>query len=369
MHAQANILVVDDSPDNLQVLAAVLKQDFKVKVAINGERALALATAPEPPDLILLDVMMPGMDGYEVCTRLKQNPATARIPVLFVSSRDDEEDEAHGLSLGAIDYIVKPIRPSIVQARVRNHIELKRSRDLLERLTLQDHLTGIGNRRCFDDALDLEWQRAARAQAPLSLIAIDIDHFKAYNDHYGHPGGDQCLVQVARTLAASAAQRGPATWWPVAAARNSPACCRPPTAPAPCVWPGRCAARSPIWAWNTPSRPRIAMSPSAWAWAPSRRRRTSRRRAWWTWRTRRCTQPKARGATAPSRGRAEPFAASHGAGAAPGSRASAASKSKPSTAAAIARCACGAAACSSPARACSRSSAPESPTRSSACSS
>jgi len=208
MHAQANILVVDDSPDNLQVLAAVLKQDFKVKVAINGERALALATAPEPPDLILLDVMMPGMDGYEVCTRLKQNPATARIPVLFVSSRDDEEDEAHGLSLGAIDYIVKPIRPSIVQARVRNHIELKRSRDLLERLTLQDHLTGIGNRRRFDDALDLEWQRAARAQAPLSLIAIDIDHFKAYNDHYGHPGGDQCLVQVARTLAASAARPG-----------------------------------------------------------------------------------------------------------------------------------------------------------------
>lgn len=208
MQAPANILVVDDSPDNLQVLAAVLKQDFTVKVAINGERALALATAPEPPDLILLDVMMPGMDGYEVCTRLKQNPATARIPVLFVSSRDDEEDEARGLALGAIDYIVKPIRPSIVQARVRNHIELKRSRDLLERLTTQDHLTGISNRRRFDDSLELEWQRAARAQTPLSLIAIDIDHFKAYNDRYGHPGGDQCLVQVARSLAACTARPG-----------------------------------------------------------------------------------------------------------------------------------------------------------------
>ena len=201
MHAQANILVVDDSPENLQVISAVLKQDYRVKVAINGERALALATSAEPPDLILLDVMMPGMDGYEVCARLKQNPVTARIPVLFVSSRDDEEDEARGLSLGAIDYIVKPIRPSIVQARVRNHIELKRSRDLLEQLTTQDHLTGISNRRRFDDSLAQEWQRAAREQTPLSLVAIDIDHFKAYNDHYGHPQGDQCLIQVARALA------------------------------------------------------------------------------------------------------------------------------------------------------------------------
>jgi len=201
MEPQASILVVDDSPENLQVISAVLKEHYKVKVAINGERALALATAAEPPDLILLDVMMPGMDGYEVCTRLKHNPATARIPVLFISSRDEEEDEARGLSLGAIDYIVKPIRPSIVQARVRNHIDLKRSRDLLERLTTQDHLTGISNRRRFDDYLAAEWRRAAREQTPLSLIAIDIDHFKAFNDHYGHPRGDHCLIHVARALA------------------------------------------------------------------------------------------------------------------------------------------------------------------------
>lgn len=201
MDTQASILVVDDSPENLQVISAVLKEHYKVKVAINGERALALATAAEPPDLILLDVMMPGMDGYEVCTRLKSNPATARIPVLFVSSRDEEEDEARGLSLGAIDYIVKPIRPSIVQARVRNHIELKRSRDLLERLTTQDHLTGISNRRRFDDYLEVEWRRAAREQTPISLISIDIDHFKAFNDHYGHPRGDHCLIHVARALA------------------------------------------------------------------------------------------------------------------------------------------------------------------------
>lgn len=204
MHTQATILVVDDSPDNLQVLTAVLKDQYRVKVAINGERALSLASDDPPPDLVLLDVMMPGMDGYEVCRRLKNNPKTASIPVLFVSSRDEEEDEAYGLSLGAIDYIVKPIRPSIVQARVRNHIDLKRSRDLLERLTTVDHLTGIHNRRRFDDYLEAEWKRAVREHEPIALIAIDIDHFKAYNDHYGHPSGDRCLAAVASALRSSA---------------------------------------------------------------------------------------------------------------------------------------------------------------------
>ncbi|MCZ2405520.1 MAG: diguanylate cyclase [Burkholderiales bacterium] len=202
MDGQATILAVDDCAENLHILSAALKAQYKVKVALNGKRALELALAAPQPDLILLDVMMPDMDGYEVCTALKRDPQTAAIPVLFLSSRDEEQDEAMGLSLGAIDYIVKPIRPSIVQARVRNHIELKRTRDMLERLTTQDHLTGISNRRRLDDYLGVEWSRAQREQQPISLIAIDIDHFKAYNDHYGHPGGDQCLAEVARTLAA-----------------------------------------------------------------------------------------------------------------------------------------------------------------------
>lgn len=202
MSSLQRILYVEDDPDIQSVakLALEMVGGFTVKICSSGEEAVRDA-ASFAPDMILLDVMMPGMDGYEVCTRLKNNPATARIPVLFVSSRDEEEDEARGLSLGAIDYIVKPIRPSIVQARVRNHIELKRSRDLLERLTTQDHLTGISNRRRFDDYLEVEWRRAAREQAPISLISIDIDHFKAFNDHYGHPRGDHCLIHVARSLA------------------------------------------------------------------------------------------------------------------------------------------------------------------------
>ena len=122
MYPQATILVVDDAPENLAVLNAVLKDHYRIKVATSGERALALAAGSEQPDLILLDVMMPGMDGYEVCSRLKSDPRTRSIPVLFVSARDEEEDEAKGLALGAIDYIIKPIRPSIVQARVRNHL-------------------------------------------------------------------------------------------------------------------------------------------------------------------------------------------------------------------------------------------------------
>lgn len=203
MYPQATILAVDDAPENLQVLNAVLKDHYRVKVATSGERALALATGAEPPDLILLDVMMPGMDGYEVCARLKDDPRTRDIPVLFVSARDEEEDEARGLALGAIDYIVKPIRPSIVQARVRNHLELKRNRDLLARLTTVDHLTGISNRRRYDEYLELEWRRAARDQTPIALISIDIDHFKAYNDLYGHPKGDTCLIAVAQALAQS----------------------------------------------------------------------------------------------------------------------------------------------------------------------
>jgi len=188
MHGQATILAVDDCAENLHILSAALKAQYKIKVALNGKRALELALAAPQPDLILLDVMMPDMDGYEVCTALKRDPQTAAIPVLFLSSRDEEQDEAMGLSLGAIDYIVKPIRPSIVQARVRNHIELKRTRDMLERLTTQDHLTGISNRRRLDDYLGVEWSRAQREHQPISLIAIDIDHFKAVQRPLRPPG-------------------------------------------------------------------------------------------------------------------------------------------------------------------------------------
>jgi putative two-component system response regulator len=131
---KAKVLIVDDTPDNIHVLMETLKGDFAIVAAINGEKALSMALAEPRPDLILLDVMMPGIDGYEVCARLKADVRTAPIPVIFITALSDEEDEARGLSLGAVDYITKPFRPGLVKARVRNHLQLKRYRDNLESL-------------------------------------------------------------------------------------------------------------------------------------------------------------------------------------------------------------------------------------------
>lgn len=125
------ILVVDDTPDNLTLMSSLLKDLYKVKVASNGEKALRIAQSAAPPDLILLDVMMPGMDGYEVCAQLKANAATREIPVIFLTARTEVDDEKHGLELGAVDYIIKPISPPIVLARVRTHLSLKAASDFL----------------------------------------------------------------------------------------------------------------------------------------------------------------------------------------------------------------------------------------------
>jgi putative two-component system response regulator len=125
------VLVVDDTADNLTLMTSLLKDTYRVKVAVDGEKALSIASSPTPPDLVLLDVMMPGIDGYEVCRRLKANGRTADIPVLFLTARTDTEGERMGLDLGAVDYITKPISPPIVLARVRNHLLLKEARDLL----------------------------------------------------------------------------------------------------------------------------------------------------------------------------------------------------------------------------------------------
>ncbi|MBS4097135.1 MAG: PleD family two-component system response regulator [Sulfuricella sp.] len=195
------ILIVDDTPTNIQILAEALRTEYRVKVATSGKTALELADKPESrPDLILLDVMMPEMDGYEVCRRLKENPATHDIPVIFVTAKSDVTDEEQGLRLGAMDYIVKPFHLAIVKARVENHVNLKIKTDLLESLALIDGLTGIPNRRRFDETLESAWKRAQRESTPLALIMTDIDYFKPYNDNYGHGAGDHCLKTVAKAL-------------------------------------------------------------------------------------------------------------------------------------------------------------------------
>jgi putative two-component system response regulator len=126
------VLVVDDTPDNLSLITALLRDLYRVKIAINGNKALQIAFSQEPPDLILLDIMMPEMDGYEVCRHLKSDPQTAEIPVIFLTAKTEIEDELKGFELGAVDYITKPISPPVVLARVRTHLRLKRVTDYLK---------------------------------------------------------------------------------------------------------------------------------------------------------------------------------------------------------------------------------------------
>jgi diguanylate cyclase (GGDEF)-like protein len=153
-----------------------------------------------PPDLVLLDVQMPGLDGYEVCRRLKADAATREIPVIFVTARDTMEDQVRGLEAGAVDFITKPVHAPIVRARTRTHILLKQHADRLRELALTDTLTGVANRRSFDERLRTEWRRCQRSQSPIALVMIDVDHFKQYNDAYGHQAGDNCLSRISNAM-------------------------------------------------------------------------------------------------------------------------------------------------------------------------
>ncbi len=194
------ILIVDDERINIDILVDLLKPHYRTVAAKNGEQALRRLAHPPLPDLILLDIVMPGMDGYEVCRKIKDRPESRDLPVIFITGKNDEQDEARGFQAGAVDYIVKPFSPLIALARVKTHVELKRRGDMLAELAGLDGLTGIPNRRQFDRSLSSEWERSVRHRHALSLLFIDIDFFKPYNDHYGHTEGDECLKRVARAI-------------------------------------------------------------------------------------------------------------------------------------------------------------------------
>lgn len=197
---QQTVLIVDDAKGNIKVLAELLRAEFKIRATTSGEKALEIAFSDNPPDLILLDVMMPEMDGYEVCKRLKSSAQTKGIPIIFITGKVLEEDEIYGLNLGAVDYITKPFNPVIIKARVNTHAELKRYHEYLEGISYLDGLTGIPNRRRFNEYLDLTWNFAERESLPISIILMDIDHFKQFNDNYGHQEGDACLIQISQAL-------------------------------------------------------------------------------------------------------------------------------------------------------------------------
>lgn len=196
------LLIVDDMPINVRTLGEALKHDYTVKVATDGATALTLARSA-PLDLILLDIEMPGLNGRQVCRQLKENIDTEAIPVIFITGRDEAQDEAIGFELGAVDYISRPFNIAVVQARIKTHLELKKQRDLLAQIATLDALTGIPNRRMFDEFFDREWHRAKRLRTELSVIFIDVDVFKFFNDNYGHAAGDECLKNVAEVLKSS----------------------------------------------------------------------------------------------------------------------------------------------------------------------
>ncbi len=197
------ILVVDDAMENIQILHAALQDEHEVLFALDGARALELARA-QRPDLILLDAVMPDMDGHRVLAALRAEISTRDIPVIFVTALSSPEDETGALDAGAADFISKPVNAAVVRARVRTQLTVKRQADALRTLTLTDSLTGVANRRAFSQRIESEWRRCNRAQLPMSLILADIDHFKMYNDRYGHQAGDACLEQVARAMARTA---------------------------------------------------------------------------------------------------------------------------------------------------------------------
>lgn len=193
------ILAIDDSPELLLSLGATLEPEYEVYVATTGEEGLRLAEEVRPT-LILLDIMMPEMDGFETYARLARHEVLRNIPVIFLTSLNKPEDEARCFETGGVDFISKPFSPVVLRARVNTHVRLKQQADQLNYLALHDGLTGLFNRREFDERFERECRASQRARTPLSLLMIDIDYFKPFNDNYGHQMGDECLQRVAAVI-------------------------------------------------------------------------------------------------------------------------------------------------------------------------
>ena len=199
--AKPHILMFDNDPVSTGALARVLAAEFRVQLAPDGCHVLDAARhAGRTPDLILLGVTPPLREGFDICRQLKADETTRSVPVVLITQRGHADDEKRGLTLGAVACITRPFRLDVVKARVRNQVRQKLDNDLRERYANQDSLTNVANRRRLDVALDVEWRRAMRDEKPLSLLMVEVDWFRQYNNLYGHRVGDQCLLRVADAL-------------------------------------------------------------------------------------------------------------------------------------------------------------------------
>lgn len=193
------ILIVDDSLLQAVRLKEILDDEYEITIAQTAEDGLSHASTGNY-SLVLLDVVMPGMDGFTLLKKLQEEIITQSVPVILITSLSDVKNEYQGLVLGAVDYIAKPFNPLIVKARVNTHIKLYNYRKQVELQSKTDQLTGIANRRQYEHYSSIRWNEAIRLQEPLSICMFDIDHFKAYNDTFGHPAGDKVIAAVARTV-------------------------------------------------------------------------------------------------------------------------------------------------------------------------
>ncbi len=194
------ILIAEDALTSAKMVAGFLGKDYNLLIVRDGKEALRVASLPPYPDLILMDVNMPFLNGYAVCQALKRDKETNQIPLIFLTANGTKEEELYGFKLGAVDYITKPVSLLVLLARIETHLKLRRYQLILESQVKMDTLTGLGNRLGLTEFIDMQWRRSLRRSTPLALLMIDVDHFKLYNDTYGHVRGDECLVRVAQVI-------------------------------------------------------------------------------------------------------------------------------------------------------------------------
>lgn len=195
------ILIIDDSRLQAEALKSILDDTYSITIAETAREGLAKAQSRDF-SMILLDIVMPDMDGFTLLKELEELMVSEHVPVIMITSLTDIQSEEKGLMLGAVDYITKPFNPIIVKARVNAHIKLHRYQMQIREMAMFDELTGVANRRNYENICKARWNEAVRMSSPFSVCMIDIDKFKVYNDTFGHPAGDKTLATVAKTISA-----------------------------------------------------------------------------------------------------------------------------------------------------------------------